>query len=410
VSSGSTQLLGFPAVWLRHNCPCPDCRDPVTGQRLVDMTRIPTGPVATVTAESADSVEVTFAPDGHRSVFSRAWLAAFALPDADAADVADAADAADSADVADVADAADVADVADAADVADVADVADARTEDGKVLWRAASLAAVPAADWAGYLASDAVRASVLDAVARYGAGLLRGVPVSAGMVTSVAETFGYVRETNYGRIFDVRVVADPANLAFTNRAIAPHTDNPYRDPVPTLQLLHCLRDASAGGDTVLVDGFAAAAALRSCDRGSFDVLTSTPIPFAYVDKATSLTASQPLISLSPRGRITAVRLNNRSMQPVRLPYDQAEAVYAAYRAWTAMVARPEFALGLRLAPGDCLIFDNTRVLHARTAFAPAPSSSSGPGERHLQGCYADLDGLLSTLAVLRGSSPTTGG
>jgi len=50
----------------------------------------------------------------------------------------------------------------------------------------------------------------------------------------------------------------------------------------------------------------------------------------------------------------------------------------------------------LRLAPGDCLIFDNTRILHARTAFAPAP-----PG-RHLQGCYADLDGLASTLAVLR--------
>ena len=437
VSAASASALGFPAVWLRHNCPCPDCRDPVTGQRLVDLTQIPNGPVATVTAQFPDSVEVTFAPDGHRSVFSRAWLASAAVPDGDAG----AGAAAD----------------------------ADPRTEDGKALWRAASLTAVPAADWAAYLTEDSVRLSLLDAVARYGAGLLRGVPASPGMVTAVAETFGYVRETNYGRIFDVRVVPDPANLAFTNRAIAPHTDNPYRDPVPTLQLLHCLRDASAGGDTVLVDGFAAAAALRSADPASFGVLTSTPIPFAYVDKETSLTACQPLIALSPRGRITAVRLNNRSMQPVRLPYAEAEAVYAAYRAWTAIVARPEFALGLRLAPGDCLVFDNTRILHARTAFAsppatasqgapasPAPAGSPGSaaspgapaspdtasspgapaspappaspgsaaspgsdappapaaspdsvaspsvGERHLQGCYADLDGLLSTLAILR--------
>jgi len=260
---GSSRALGFPAVWLRHNCPCPDCRDPVTGQRLVDITQIPNGLGATVTAEFPDSIEVTFTPDGHRSVFSRAWLAASAL---------DAG-------------------------------------------------AAVPAADWAGYLADDSVRESVLDAVVRYGAGLLRGVPATEGMVTAVAETFGYVRETNYGRIFDVRVVADPANLAFTSRAIAPHTDNPYRDPVPTLQLLHCLRDASAGGETVLVDGFAAAAALRDADPVSFGVLTSTPIPFAYVDKETSLTACQPLIALSPRGRIACVRLNNRSMQPVRLPY-----------------------------------------------------------------------------------------
>jgi len=35
--------LGFPAVWLRHNCPCPDCRDPVTGQRLVEITQISNG-------------------------------------------------------------------------------------------------------------------------------------------------------------------------------------------------------------------------------------------------------------------------------------------------------------------------------------------------------------------------------
>jgi gamma-butyrobetaine dioxygenase len=344
----------------------------------VDITQISNGPVATVTAEFRDSVEVTFAPDGHRSVFSRAWLSAAAV-DADA----------------------------------------DPRTEDGKALWRAASLDAVPAAGWAAYLAFDAVRASVLDAVARYGVGLLRGVPVAAGMVTTVAETFGYVRETNYGRIFDVRVVPDPANLAFTSRAIAPHTDNPYRDPVPTLQLLHCLRDASVGGETVVVDGFAAAAALREEDPVSFGLLTRTPIEFAYVDKETSLTACQPLIALNARGRIAGVRLNNRSMQPVRLPHAEAEAVYGAYRAWTAFVARPEFALGLRLAPGDCLVFDNTRILHARTAFAapppapagasPDPSASPIAGERHLQGCYADLDGLLSALAVLhRAQTPTT--
>ena len=154
----------------------------------------------------------------------------------------------------------------------------------------------------------------------------------------------------------------------------------------------------------MLVDGFAAAAALRETDPVSFAVLTSTPVPFAYVDKETSLTACQPLIALNPRGRISCVRLNNRSMQPVRLPYPEAEAFYAAYRAWAAIVARPEFALGLRLAPGDCLVFDNTRILHARTAFAP----SAGSGERHLQGCYADLDGLLSTLAVLgRTQAPT---
>ena len=45
-------------------------------------------------------------------------------------------------------------------------------------------------------------------------------------------------------------------------------------------------------------------------------------------------------------------------------------------------------------AEGSCLVsFDNTRVLHARTAF-------DAVGARHLQGTYADMDGLLSTLAT----------
>ena len=47
-----------------------------------------------------------------------------------------------------------------------------------------------------------------------------------------------------------------------------------------------------------------------------------------------------------------------------------------------------------KLAPGELFIVDNTRVLHARKGF-------SGAGKRWLQGCYADRDGLLSTLAAI---------
>jgi hypothetical protein len=58
---------------------------------------------------------------------------------------------------------------------------------------------------------------------------------------------------------------------------------------------------------------------------------------------------------------------------------------------------RPELMLTFRLGPGDCVVFDNTRILHARTGF-------DATGKRHLQGCYADLDGVASAVAVLRRS------
>ena len=366
-------MLRFPAVWLRDNCPCPDCVAPGTTQKINDITDMPNGVAITHAARADDSVTVTFAPDQHQATFARSWLAAHAPRDGSGADNSKTAGV-----------------------------DADDRAEDAKALWLAADLAPetsrFPGADWQRYLGEPAERIRALEAVLRLGFVLLRGVPAEPGTVLEVAASFGFVRETNYGRLFDIRVEPAPGNLAYTSRAIRPHTDNPYRDPVPTVQLLHCLRAAGQGGETGLVDGFAAAAALRASDPASFGTMAGTPASFGYVDKETVLRACQPLIELSPRGRVRGVRFNNRSMGPLRGSYAGISAFYAAYRRWAELLAEPGRQLNLRLAPGDCLVFDNTRVLHARTAF----SMSAGSPGRHLQGCYADLDGLASTLAILK--------
>jgi gamma-butyrobetaine dioxygenase len=361
VVSGDLLLGGpagrrFPAVWLRDNCPGPECRDQRSGQKLFGITDIPNEIVVSGADETAESVTVTYSPGGHRSTFRRSWLEAHPL---------------------------------------DGDDPADYRTEDAKRLWLGADLAAdLPRGSWPAYRDDSGHRAACLRAVLRDGFVLLADVPDRDGMAAEVAGRFGYVRETNYGRVFDVRVEAAPSNLASTGRALLPHTDNPYRDPVPTVQLLHCRASAAEGGDTRLVDGFQAAARLREEDPGSFRVLTRTAVSFGFDDLGTSLRACQPLIDLGPRGRIRGVRFNNRSTQALRRPYEEVVAFYAAYRRWAGLLARPELAVTMRLRPGDCLIFDNTRVLHGRTAF-------TGAGQRHLQGCYADLDSLASSLAVL---------
>jgi gamma-butyrobetaine dioxygenase len=350
----------------------------------VSITEQPAGVRLGRVTPGADGVRVTFEPDGHQAVFARSWLAeALAGGHSD-------------------------------------------RTEDAKRLWRAADFSGgLPATRWDRYLSEPGQRAACLAALLTGGFLLLRDVPTVPGAVLEVAGSMGYVRETNYGRLFDVRATADPANLAFSARAIAPHTDNPYRDPVPTVQLLHCLASAAAGGDSALVDGFAAASLLREEDPAAFAVLAASLVTFAYRDATAELRATMPMIGLDPRGRITQVRFNNRSMQPLPLRANadspdrarqdhapnadspdrarqdhapEADAFYRAYRAFAEILLRPELLLTFRLNPGDCLVFDNTRVLHARTAFTAA-------GHRHLQGCYADLDGVASALAVIRRES-----
>src|SRR3984885_6316701 len=349
-------LVGMPAVWLRDNCPCPLCRDPVSGQRLLHITDIPADIAVAEVVSSGGTVSVRFHPDGHRAVFDRDWLARRGAPAGGGPPAP--------------------------------------RPEAAKALWWASDRGGKPPrGSWPRYLAQASYRRACQSAVLREGLLLLSDVPADPGAVLAVAASLGYVRETNYGRLFDVRAESSPSNLAFTSLPIPPHTDNPYRDPVPTVQLLHCLRNAADGGDSCFVDGFHAAAALRAQDPAAFATLADTPVTFGYRDAATELSATRPLISLDARGRIREIRVNSRSLEPVRLPGARAAAFYAAYRAFAELLSSPAAMLTVRLRPGDCAVFDNTRVLHARTGFA-------GGGRRHLQGCYADLDGIESAVAV----------
>ena len=128
--------------------------------------------------------------------------------------------------------------------------------DEEKVLWDA-SLDLEPATiSFHDYLFDEAKLYAFLSSFIRVGFGIIKDSPTEHEVLPDVVGKFGYIRETNYGKLFSVKVKADPENLADTAMALSPHTDNPYRDPVPTLQLLHCLENSMEGGETVLVDGF----------------------------------------------------------------------------------------------------------------------------------------------------------
>ena len=149
------------------------------------------------------------------------------------------------------------------------------------------------------------------------------------------------------------------------------------------------------GGQTLLVDGFAAAERLRDLAPESFTLLTRTRVPFRFHDADhADLRSWVPFIETDHKGNIRQVRYNNRSIASLPLPLEAQRAFYRAYHDWARVIGQPEQATRLRLAPGDCLLFDNSRVMHARTAFVAG-------GNRHLQGAYADLDSLYSTLNLL---------
>ena len=346
----------FASLWLRDNCPAD--RDPGNGQRLVDIADVPAAPQLSGVERAADAFVVDWRGEPRQARFGLEWLREQSLdrrarrPELDVKLWLDG-------------------------------DGIDARR---RFAWRPlATLEGDAAArlDWMVRLAQD-------------GIAFLTGVPGREREILRAMSAIGQVAETNYGLLFDVRSVAQPENLAYSDHGLGLHTDNPYRDPVPGFQALHVLASSPEGGDSLFADGFALAEHLRATDRDAFDVLVRTPVPFLYRSRDAELYAETPLIRLSAAGAVEAVHYNNRSIAPLRLTAGETAAFYAAYRRFAALLREPRFQLRLRLADGELVVFDNQRVLHGRTAF------TSARHPRHLQGCYLTRDSVFSEVGVLR--------
>ena len=346
-SDGTTSF--WPGIWLRDQCACAQCRHP-SGQRLFEIGDLPEHPQVDAVAVRADGVHVTWKADGHASVYPVDFLWTHDLKSDRRAPI---------------------------------------------TLW-GGDLAKLPEADLLTLMRDPAAELTWLEAYHAYGFALLRNVPAKPGMVAEVGDRLGFVRTTNYGTLFDVISEPDPNNLANTALGLGVHSDNPYRDPTPGVQLLHCLVCDAPGGDSLLVDGFAAAEQLRAAAPEQFALLTRVPASFRFADKDADLQARTPLISVDFEGRITAVHFNNRSFAGIDVPVELVESWYEAYRNFAQILKQPERALTFRLAPGDLLVMQNERALHGRTAF------DANLGRRHLQGCYVDKDGLESRMRVLR--------
>ncbi len=180
-----------------------------------------------------------------------------------------------------------------------------------------------------------ALKSWLLD-VQRYGFGLLKNVPPVEETIFNVVSLFGFVRETNYGRLFEIRAEANASDLAYTPVPLSVHTDNPYGDPCPTLQLLHCLVQADQGRITVVADGFYAADKLRREASEAFTLLSENDVSFQYESDNAFLDNTDRIITLDTSATPGKIRINNRSMAPTRLAFDNVIPFIRRYSSFAA--------------------------------------------------------------------------
>lgn len=261
------------------------------------------------------------------------------------------------------------------------------------------------------YMSSEATLLKALMHLHLYGLIFLSDVPSTEESVVNIGTRIGPLRDSFYGRTWDVKSVPDAKNVAYTHQHLGLHMDLLYMQNPPGLQLLHCLRATCAGGNSLFSDSYRAVYGMRKFHKAEFRALQNFPVTYHYHNAGQHYHFTRPTVELEP------YRLSARARRfaavnwapPFQAPFeidvcgvDNGEAFGAylkAARRFAETVEAEDALFELKLEEGQCVVFNNRRVLHARRAF------DIGEGERWLKGAYVDRDVFQSKLRVLREES-----
>lgn len=176
-----------------------------------------------------------------------------------------------------------------------------------------------------------------------------------------------------------------------------------YFESPPKYQILHSLVNRVEGGTSVFVDAIQRAQVLREKDRESFVTLSTIPVHFHYQNDGHFLHHAHTTIEIAEPGLEQSIRCINYS-PPFQAPLrpSKSDVLYPALKAFAKLLDDPAARFDYTMQEGDAVLFDNRRVLHARTAFQ-SKESDDRPLEtnRWLKGCYLEADAVYDRARIL---------
>lgn len=227
------------------------------------------------------------------------------------------------------------------------------------------------------------------------GISVIQGMPDTDDALTELVNLMGVVRPTFFGDYFDVRTHINPTNTAFTAAALELHTDVPAEEFAPGIQFLHMRQNSVKGGLNLFGDGVAAANDFRDAHPEDFRLLAETDIPFYCEHDAYDMRSYQRVIELDRHGAVAGLTISQHMLDMIDLPQAELDAYYPAFCRFGRFLQRDKYIMKFSLQAGECIVFDNHRIVHGRAAY------SATSGERYLRGTYADRAEMRSTYRAL---------
>lgn len=244
----------------------------------------------------------------------------------------------------------------------------------------------------------------------QHGLLFMRGVPKSRHSVQMVAEKIGSLQSTYRGLTWDTISQPGEKHVADANQGVRLHQDLLYYSDPPRVKFLHCLENECQGGVSLFSDGLHVALELNQKDPLAFRTLGDQLVTYWYQRAGRYYVRRRHVIESRPDGEPQSISWSPAFQGPFRIrehrkplgpdsrprlfdvrTQQDAELGNGALRVWCTaarafkdILESPENLLEYRLQPGDCVIFDNMRILHGRTEV------DASAGLRHLRGAYVD--------------------
>ncbi|KAH0429055.1 hypothetical protein CcaCcLH18_08682 [Colletotrichum camelliae] len=372
------------AVYLRDRCPCPQCVSPSSGNKSFSSAEIPRRlAFDKVTKHDDGSLHITWKHD---------------IPRAAAANHVSVFPAAGPQSMSRIATEQSVA-------------FAPTRVHFDKnpvkrLLWDNKILAprrkTIPYKAWMA--GGDAFRTGAQE-LAATGLIFLTGVPNSETAVADIGLKFGALKETFYGRTWDVISKPDAENVAYTSSYLGLHSDMLYLESPPRIQLLHCLENSCSGGESIFSDAFFAARRMRELcapwKLNALKALCEVKVPYHYSKNGFFYRQERPVFKWTGNHKnVQDIWWSPPFQAPFHIPKDDDERKHfldwqRGARMFQRILEDEAHMFQRKLQPGECVLFDNQRVLHGRREF------DAGSGRRWLKGTYIANEDFLSTLNKL---------
>jgi len=342
----------FHAIWLRDNCSCDECGDHSGGHRFFELNMLPASLEHRV-SEVDGMIKIDWTSNDHATFYDPAWLRNHCQSEQERN-----------------------------------------KRRPSPVLWDASFTKDLPSVSYRKANSDKNELIKIYDAVKTYGICLLTDTPKDPASTEEIASQLSFVRETHYGRVFEIISTPNPKVIANAPVPLRPHTDENFREPPPGIMIFHSIKASEdGGGESVMTDGFRLATDFKTKFPDQYKLLTEVPVPHRRFINNVGLRAESPVIRLDYFGEICEFRLNERTMGPLDLPSDLIEPVYEALEEMFKLSYDSKYHMHYLLKDGEAMVFDNARVLHARTGFN---------GNRHVRLTHVGSDEFYSRWRQLR--------